>query len=345
MKTCIYCKQTKDYSEFNKLKSSKDGYKSYCRECQKIEYQVYKTENLKNKKEYYENNREILRQKAKDFYQENKEEIKKRNNDFYHQNKEIISERQKLYRNQNKEIIRQRKIDCYNKKKQEQLVAEQEFKKTLITVEYPLDYKICTKCRTLKHESEYNFRKGKKVIGVQRMIICKICQSQINKEYKIKNGDKLREKDRQEYHENHEFHLNKKKKLRQTEKYKQTVKEYKSRLYVKIADRLRAQVKRAIKQYEMDKIKPTLEYLGCNFDFFVQHIKSQLKDGMTYQDLLDGKIHLDHIVPLCSFDLTKQEEINKAFNYTNFRPLFGPDNCSKATEDKKKSIHISPLFL
>lgn len=35
MKKCSNCQQTKDFSEFNKSKTGKFGFKNYCKECDK----------------------------------------------------------------------------------------------------------------------------------------------------------------------------------------------------------------------------------------------------------------------------------------------------------------------
>lgn len=339
MKICIYCKIEKPLENFNKLRKSKDGHKSYCRACQKIEYDKNKDKNLANKKTYYETNKTEYLNKCKNYYKKNKESIKRRTNNYYYENKEIAKERQDEYRNENRDKINKQKREYHHRKRQEKLAAEQNYKNSLITVEYPPDYKICSKCSSLKRETEYNFVKNKKNRGDLRKATCRECCKLASKEYRINNSEKLLAQERQKYQENKDFYKEKKKKYRQSEVGQSWRKEYKSRLYVKIADRLRAQVKRAMKEYEMDKTAPTLDYLGCSLEFFVEYIKSLLKDGMTYQDLLNGEIHLDHIEPLCGFDLTKQEEINKAFHYTNYQPLFGPDNSRKATEDKKKSIH------
>jgi hypothetical protein len=42
MKTCSKCKKNKNYSDFNKQSSSKDGYGSWCKQCQKDGYKSKK---------------------------------------------------------------------------------------------------------------------------------------------------------------------------------------------------------------------------------------------------------------------------------------------------------------
>jgi hypothetical protein len=39
--------------------------------------------------------------------------------------------------------------------------------------------------------------------------------------------------------------------------------------------------------------------------------------------------HIDHIIPIASFDLTQKSEQEKCFHYTNLQPLWAEENLSK----------------
>ena len=45
-----------------------------------------------------------------------------------------------------------------------------------------------------------------------------------------------------------------------------------------------------------------------------------------------GKWHIDHIIPLCSFDLTNINEFKIAVNYMNLQPLWAIDNLKKGSK-------------
>ena len=72
------------------------------------------------------------------------------------------------------------------------------------------------------------------------------------------------------------------------------------------------------------------EYLGCNIEKFREHIESQFKEGMSWDNY--GKWHIDHKIPIAY----KQdgisptiEEIAKRLHYTNTQPLWADENISK----------------
>ena len=69
--------------------------------------------------------------------------------------------------------------------------------------------------------------------------------------------------------------------------------------------------------------------LGCSIDFLVKYLESKFEQGMTWENRGMYTWHIDHIVPLSSFNLEDREEFKKAVNYTNLQPLWAKDNLSK----------------
>ena len=89
------------------------------------------------------------------------------------------------------------------------------------------------------------------------------------------------------------------------------------------------------------KAEKTERLMGCSFEFFKGYLESKFTDGMTWGKFLKcGKsgIHLDHIRPCASFDLTKESEQRKCFHYTNLQPLWAKDNYKKGAKyDRTKT--------
>ena len=61
MKTCKKCEETKEYSDFFKDKSKKDGFDIYCKECNKI-----------RKSHYYLKNKELIIEKNSKWKEKNR---------------------------------------------------------------------------------------------------------------------------------------------------------------------------------------------------------------------------------------------------------------------------------
>lgn len=73
------------------------------------------------------------------------------------------------------------------------------------------------------------------------------------------------------------------------------------------------------------------ELLGCDLDYFRDHIEKQFAPGMNWGNW--GEWHIDHIRPLASFSLDFRPELLMACNYRNLQPLWGVDNCSKGSRN------------
>lgn len=64
----------------------------------------------------------------------------------------------------------------------------------------------------------------------------------------------------------------------------------------------------------------------------MDHLERQFTRGMTWDNY--GKWHIDHIIPLASFEITDAEcdDFHRAFALANLRPLWGKDNMKKSAK-------------
>ena len=68
--------------------------------------------------------------------------------------------------------------------------------------------------------------------------------------------------------------------------------------------------------------------MGCTPEFLKEHLQSQFKDGMGWDNY--GSWHIDHIIPL---SVAKDEkEIYRLCHYTNLQPLWAIENLSKGNK-------------
>src|SRR5688572_3820429 len=86
------------------------------------------------------------------------------------------------------------------------------------------------------------------------------------------------------------------------------------------------------------KSQTTRQLIGIDFEMFIKWIEYQLEEGMTLQNY--GSVwHLDHVIPISSFNLLEEEELFKAMNWKNIRPL-------PPVKNNQKSNKINPwLYL
>ena len=70
--------------------------------------------------------------------------------------------------------------------------------------------------------------------------------------------------------------------------------------------------------------------LGCTISQFKLYIENQFEPGMTWKN--QGKWHLDHVMPLASFDLTDRSQFLIAANWLNYQPLWAKDNLAKGSK-------------
>ncbi len=96
----------------------------------------------------------------------------------------------------------------------------------------------------------------------------------------------------------------------------------------KISSNLRSRIYNALKRIE--KSLPTMFLIGCEIDYLMFHIQSQFTDGMSWDNY--GDWHIDHIKSCAKFDLSKESEQLKCFNFKNLQPLWAIDNLRKGNK-------------
>jgi len=88
------------------------------------------------------------------------------------------------------------------------------------------------------------------------------------------------------------------------------------------------------------KAAHSMELIGCTREQFMAHLESKFTNGMSWENYgryyYGGKMtwHVDHVIPLDSFDFDKPEEQKKAFHYTNTQPLWATTEIARAKGDK-----------
>ena len=75
------------------------------------------------------------------------------------------------------------------------------------------------------------------------------------------------------------------------------------------------------------KSSSTRDILGMDIDLYRKWIEFQFTPEMNWSN-----IEIDHVKPICMFDVTKDEELKEAFNWKNTQPLLKQDHQQKGVK-------------
>lgn len=90
-----------------------------------------------------------------------------------------------------------------------------------------------------------------------------------------------------------------------------------------IAEVMRGAIKRNGRSLKVERL------LGYSIEDLKEHIERQFHKRMSWRAFLQGRIHIDHIVPQSSYNLSNPEEWRACWALSNLRPLWASDNLRK----------------
>jgi hypothetical protein len=76
----------------------------------------------------------------------------------------------------------------------------------------------------------------------------------------------------------------------------------------------------------------SIDYLGCEIEELRRYLESKFLPGMSWENYGRNGWHIDHIIPLSSFDLSDPGQFRKACHFTNLQPLWAKDNLTKGAK-------------
>jgi hypothetical protein len=163
-----------------------------------------------------------------------------------------------------------------------------------------------------------------------------------NKAYRAENAEEIANHKRHYNQENMYkialraklYRVRHKERLRESKRInhaKRMLKDTQYRLSVRLRQRFNVAVKRGYRGGS------AVRDLGCSIQYLYiwledQFYRHQITGEYMAWENYGSKWHIDHIIPLCRFDLSSKEQCRIACNYGNLQPLWAEENLSKGTK-------------
>lgn len=109
---------------------------------------------------------------------------------------------------------------------------------------------------------------------------------------------------------------------------KWSAKAYRKNPLMRLRINLSSRIRKKLLILNSIKNAKTVDFIGCSITDFKLHIEKQFEVGMTWENYAWDTWHLDHITPCAK--ASTAEELRQLFHFTNFRPMWGPDNMKKS---------------
>lgn len=214
-------------------------------------------------------------------------------------------------------------------------------------------FKLCKKCGTTKNINYFGKDKSRKD---GHYLFCMQCQrkrlqlwrdnnrqkqrKRLNK-YAKQNPQKSIQYRRKESSIKRKAEYDKVYRSQNAQKFAKSKKQYdkrnKNNPQYKIKKNLRRRLHHALN--DNLKLDKTMNLVGCSGQFLKKYLENQFTEEMNWNNY-GSYWHIDHIVMICEFDLSKQQQQRKCFHYTNLRPLSAEDNLKKKKNIPRKDTNL-----
>lgn len=147
---------------------------------------------------------------------------------------------------------------------------------------------------------------------------------ELDKKYRKENLEKERGKDRLYYKNNSE-------KIRKRHR-KSCKKYYKTDIRYRLNQSIGGKINRSLKGNKAGRHWEDL--VGYTLDDLMKHLKKTMPKGYDWQDYLEGRLHIDHIIPksVFNFDNANQIDFQRCWALSNLQLLPAKENLSKSNK-------------
>ena len=83
----------------------------------------------------------------------------------------------------------------------------------------------------------------------------------------------------------------------------------------------------------------TMNLVGCSLADFRSHIEKHFKHGMTW-DNYGTHWHVDHTIPVSSFDHNNPKQLKQCWHWTNLRPMTATSNLRKGSRITQPQMEL-----
>jgi hypothetical protein len=168
------------------------------------------------------------------------------------------------------------------------------------------------------------------------------------REYREINKEKIAVKKQKYYQENRSkinckcrkyYQQNKEKCLESIRKYheenKEKITDYRRKYFrerrkedpqFRLTNNIRGALGMCLKKARLEKNDRTFKYISCSPSFLLERLeKMRIERGLT-------EYHIDHMMPLSSFDLSDPKQLRRAWHFSNLQLLSAVDNLKKSNK-------------